>query len=119
MSNSDVSLAVFDALLGEAGFTKTEEPDAVVRYEHRPSDTVVMVRMRDMQAPVPWGTLASTRKVLDGRGVLSAADFDRRVCELEQKGLGKQAATTNGAPGQTSGRRSGNGRRRSAQSQTK
>jgi len=96
MSNSDVSFAVFDALLRGAGFTKVEQPDAVFRYEHAQSDTVVLVRMRDLRAPVPWGIFASTRKILDGRGVLSCADFDRRVSELERT-LGKPTATGNGA----------------------
>jgi hypothetical protein len=97
MSNSDVTFAVFDALLREVGFTKVEQPDAVFRYVHEKSDTVVLVRIRDMQAPVPWGTFASTRKILDGRGVLSCADFDQRVRQLEQT-LGKPVATANGAP---------------------
>jgi hypothetical protein len=98
MSNSDVTCAVFDALLRETGFTKVEQPDAVFRYVHEPSDTVVVVRMRDMSAPVPWGTLASTRKILDSRGVLSCAEFDRRVRELEQNALGKPVSTANGPP---------------------
>jgi hypothetical protein len=97
MTNSEVTFAVFDALLREAGFTKTEEPDAVVRYAHAKSDTVVLVRIRDRQAPVPWGTLASTRKILDGRGVLACADFDRRVRELERT-LGKPGSAANAAP---------------------
>jgi hypothetical protein len=97
MSNSEVSFAVFDALLRESGFSKVEQPDAVFRYVHAPSDTVVLVRIRDLRAPVPWGTFASTRKILDGRGVLSCADFDRRVRELERT-LGKPVATVNGAP---------------------
>jgi hypothetical protein len=96
MTNSEVTFAVFDALLREAGFTKTEEPDAVVRYAHAKSDTVVLVRIRDLQTPVPWGILASTRKILDGRGVLACADFDRRVRELERT-LGKPESAANAA----------------------
>ncbi len=97
MSNSDVSFAVFDALLRQAGFTRTEQPDAVYRHVHEQSDTVVLVRIRDMQAPVPWGTFASTRKILDGRGVLAYADFDRRLGELERT-LGTGGSPANGAP---------------------
>ena len=79
MSNSEVTFAVFDALLRETGLTKVEQADAVCRYVHQSSDTVVVVRIRDMKSPVPWGTLASTRKILDGRGILACDDFsDRR-----------------------------------------
>jgi hypothetical protein len=114
MSNSEVSFAVFDSLLREAGFTRTEQPDAVFRYVHEQSDTVVLTRIRDMQAPVPWGTLESTRKILDGRGVLSCDDFDRRVRQLEQT-HGKPTATANGAPHRASSR----ARRRSAVTEEK
>jgi hypothetical protein len=97
MTNSEVTFAAFDALLREAGFTKSEEPDAVVRYVHAESDTVVLVRIRDLQSPVPWGTLASTRKILDGRGVLASADFDRRLGELERTPA-KSGAAVNDIP---------------------
>src|SRR4051812_50174227 len=97
MSNSDVTFAVFDALLREAGFKKVEQPDAVFRYVHAASDTDVLVRVRDLQAPVPWGTFASTRKILDGRGVLACAEFDRRVEELKRT-LGKPGSAANEAP---------------------
>jgi hypothetical protein len=110
MSNSEVTFAIFDALLREAGFSAVEEPDAVFRYEQHKSDTVVVVRIRDMQAPVPWGTLESTRKILDGRGVLSCNEFDRRVHELEQK-LGKPVSAANGAP-RVAGRRGASKSRR-------
>src|SRR5262249_40087759 len=73
------------------------QPDDVFRYVHEESDTDVVVRIRDLRAAVPWGTFASTRKILDGRGILSATDFDQRVRELEQT-LGKPGATANGAP---------------------
>ena len=53
MSNSDVSFAVFDALLREAGFTKVEQPDAVFRYVHDESDTVVLVRIREIPPAFP------------------------------------------------------------------
>jgi hypothetical protein len=113
MSNSDVSFAVFDSLLREAGFSRLEQPDAVFLYDHKESDTFVLVRIRDMQAPVPWGTFASTRKILDGRGVLSYDDFDRRVRKLEKK-LGKPASAVNGAPIGTGRRKSSKSRRESA-----
>lgn len=112
MSKSDVSFAVFDALLQGAGFARVQLPDDVFRYVHEDSDTDVLVRIRDMRAAVPWGTFVSTRKILDGRGVLADGEFDRRVAELERT-LGTSASAANGAAHSTGRQtRTRRGRRR-------
>ncbi len=75
-------------LLSDLGFVRTTgtKPRPHVLFEHKPSDTVLVIRPHSDDEPVDRMTLAVVRKWLDEKGLLEGSAFEDALREAAADG---------------------------------
>jgi hypothetical protein len=77
--NRQITFARFEQIITKLGFAKKMGPQKGVAYFHSPTDTILLVRSHKPSDLVPWHVLASSRVQLDGRGIVSAEEYERML----------------------------------------
>jgi hypothetical protein len=83
--NSKIPFLVLEKVLLEQGLQRSTKIAEHRVYYHAPTDTIIALPLYDDTSPVREVHLASTRTLLEGRGVLAEGELDRLL-------QGKQSA---------------------------
>jgi hypothetical protein len=74
-------------VLLDLGFQTTTMPKGHIRFDHAPSDTLVILRSYKEHEPVDEGNLVGIRRLLDEKGVIDREKFDEL---LRERSLARQ-----------------------------
>jgi predicted RNA binding protein YcfA (HicA-like mRNA interferase family) len=69
-------------VLIDLGFVANRVPDSHVSFRHEPSDTVILMALHASTEATKPIDVKYVRRVLDERGLLAGAEFDRQIGEI-------------------------------------
>jgi hypothetical protein len=75
-TNNQVPFTRLQHILHDLGFEETAIAGPYRYFQHAASGTVLVYREYQPADPVSWHDLVTTRRQLDERGLLDAADFE-------------------------------------------
>lgn len=79
MAKSTLTFEQLRQLLLDLGFTEIVVPRRLIGFRHEESDTDIFLPIYKSNQAVAPHHLIMCRTQLDGKGILDAAEFDRRV----------------------------------------
>jgi predicted RNA binding protein YcfA (HicA-like mRNA interferase family) len=82
MKSDPITFTQYESVLKELGFSKKVIPKSHVRYDHTPSETILLVRLHKPSKELPWHVKADARPQLSERGVIEAEEFEARLRAL-------------------------------------
>lgn len=89
MPESRIRFSQLRQLLLDLEFTEIVVPESHLAFRHEPSDTVIMLPIYEGNEPVAPRHYVPVRTLLDAKGLLDGAEFDR----LLPSGAVKQSAS--------------------------
>jgi hypothetical protein len=83
MSCNDISQIDLERMLVQLGFRSVNgAPDKQKIFEHRPTDTLVVLSWTLPEKPRPW-VVAGLRRLLDEKGIIDRDDFDALARQIK------------------------------------
>lgn len=86
--NSPITFGTLDRLLNRLGFVETLVPSSHVTYEHRSSETIILLRPHKPEERVEQRTWAAVRRILDKNGLMGRDESDKlETIEFVREGM--------------------------------